>query len=234
MSPSCQPGLVRSDETPRNVIPSSGACSDRRPMYARRLSMRIVVMTGSPFLHSQSPAIESCGLGKSFGSRAALVGRRSRGRAPWKRAAPLQRSHTCSAAISYAVYASASSPPCASSRGTPGTSRTSRQTSDVELEPPPSPHDVISARRSLMAGGEIGWQGARDCPGSSPRLRTMATLDIAAEAVTRTSGRSALSMKSASRSSQRAWSVRWGPSGSGKTTTLRILLGLVTATVTLT
>ena len=41
-------------------------------------------------------------------------------------------------------------------------------------------------------------------------------------------------MKSASRSSRRAWSVRWGPNGSGKTTTLRILLGLVTATVTLT
>jgi ABC-type Mn2+/Zn2+ transport system ATPase subunit len=60
----------------------------------------------------------------------------------------------------------------------------------------------------------------------------MATLDIAAEAVTRTSSRSALSMKSASRSSRRAWSVRWGPNGSGKTTTLRILLGLVTATVT--
>ena len=31
-------------------------------------------MTSSSLLHSQSPAIESCGLGKSFGSRAALEG----------------------------------------------------------------------------------------------------------------------------------------------------------------
>jgi ABC-type multidrug transport system ATPase subunit len=33
-----------------------------------------MVMTSSSFLNSQSPAIESRGLGKSFGSRAALEG----------------------------------------------------------------------------------------------------------------------------------------------------------------
>jgi ABC-2 type transport system ATP-binding protein len=58
----------------RNIIPSSGVCSDRRPMCAKRLSVRIVVMTSSSLLNSQSPAIESRGLGKSFGSRAALEG----------------------------------------------------------------------------------------------------------------------------------------------------------------
>jgi ABC-type sugar transport system ATPase subunit len=43
-------------------------------MRATPVTARIVVMTSSPLLSSQSPAIESRGLGKSFGSRAALEG----------------------------------------------------------------------------------------------------------------------------------------------------------------
>src|SRR5450755_2433958 len=58
----------------RNIIPSPGPSSDRRPMCAKPLTARIVVMNSSSLLHSQSPAIESRGLGKSFGSLAALEG----------------------------------------------------------------------------------------------------------------------------------------------------------------
>ena len=90
VSASCQASSDRMRRR-RNIIPSPGPSSDRRPMRAKPLTARIVVMNSSHFLNSQSPAIESRGLGKSFGSRAALEGRRSRGRARRGSGGPLQK-----------------------------------------------------------------------------------------------------------------------------------------------
>ena len=122
VSASCQASSDRMRRR-RNIIPSPGPSSDRRPMCAKPLTARIVVITRPLSSYSQSPAMRSVvSASRSARARRSRVGDLVVARAV-EAGAHYRRSHTCSAAISYAVYASASSPPSSSSRGTPGTSR---------------------------------------------------------------------------------------------------------------
>ena len=89
VSASCQASSDRMRRR-RNIIPSPGPSSDRRPMRGLNLTASIVVMTSPLFSCSQSPAITSV----VSASRSAC-GARSRApiswpRAPWKRG-PLQK-----------------------------------------------------------------------------------------------------------------------------------------------
>ena len=58
VSASCQASSGRMRRR-RNVIPSPGACSDRRPMCATPVTARMVVITCPLFPYSQSPALRS-------------------------------------------------------------------------------------------------------------------------------------------------------------------------------